>query len=278
MALLTKGFLALALALVVDSSRLRLSSTRRLANGLFNASNASIVVEVVVDAISNATKTDATDGSATLNASDADGRQAYSACPDCPCSSPRATPPLKWSVLQDVVEAFNALEAPYNIHGGTLLGLRRGCNIFDTDIDFVVDGDWLFKNSLKMSAALKARGFHFFTKFGVKGQLGYEEAWNSALQLQSSSTKAVFQKKGIKVDVFTAQRFRDHYIWNLWVKGKRHPCTVKSTGTAVYKWKGLAVRVPVPVDAALASSYGQSFLTPQPWTWNKEPFTVGSCK
>eukprot|EP00929_Paragymnodinium_shiwhaense_P016290 TRINITY_DN124555_c0_g1_i1.p1 TRINITY_DN124555_c0_g1~~TRINITY_DN124555_c0_g1_i1.p1 ORF type:complete len:274 (+),score=36.50 TRINITY_DN124555_c0_g1_i1:67-888(+) len=269
MAVLTQALLAFAaLAAVGDSVTL---ATRRLAQKLslqgvnvtstINASHASAASE------------------ALTNASSADGRQGRSACPDCPCSAPEDSPPKKWEVLKDVVEAFNALNAPYNIEGGTLLGLRRGCNIFDSDIDFAVDGDWLTENSAEFSAALEARGFSIFVTFGSLSERGYEEAWHSsALQLQGRRTNAVLRRGQVKVDIFTVQRFSDHYVWHLWVTERPHPCSVNSTGTAVYNWLGLDVKVPVPVDAALISAFGPNFLIPQGWVWDQDPFYVGSCE
>jgi hypothetical protein len=180
-----------------------------------------------------------------------------------------------------MVGALNSMQAPYNIHGGTLLGLVRGCNIFDSDIDFVVEGWWLHANHQRAEQAFAAAGFHSGDKFGTLGQEGYEEAQvqtlPSLLSMGISRTRHFVHKDGMKVDMFTIKRYPNRYVWGLWVTGEFHPCTTVSTGVADYNWLGLHVKIPTPIDAVLTSLYGSSYMTPRAWTWNVEPFTVGSC-
>jgi len=223
------------------------------------------------------------------------------------CRSPRATPLKKWDAMSAMARALNSLDAPYNIHGGTILGLVRGCYIFDYDIDYAVEREWLEKNLDKTVSTILAGGF--FEKesiFGDPKQVGYERSFRShpsgagsLLQVSESSAahaqlKATFQaslrqnhtiqlhRDGIKVDLFTVQRKSDHYEWGLWTHengaAKFNPCTVKSTGTAKFSWLGVDVKVPVPVKDVLISLYGADYMTPREWGWNVEPFTIGSCR
>jgi len=207
-----------------------------------------------------------------------------SACPTCPCLHPEPTPPNKWAALSAIVNALNDLQAPYNIHAGTLLGLVRGCNIFDGNIDLVIDGWWLDANHQEAELAFTAAGFTSDNgHFGTLGHEGYEESqFHEGLSLLTSRVMratSLIHASGIKVDFFTVQRFFDKYVWGLWLDGgvDYHPCTTRSTGVAVYNWLGLNVSIPVPIEDALTSLYGSDYMTPRSWTWNVEPFTVGSC-
>jgi len=250
------------------------------------------------------------------------------------CKNPKPSPKEKWDAMAAMAHALNSLDAPYNIHGGTILGLVRGCYIFDYDIDYAIEHEWLKKNLDKAVDAIHEGGFltdlHIF---GDVEQRGYERSFMShpagegsllsgssaargqlkaaleaslpnpsdegSLISESSAAraqlKAAFeaslhanqtiqlQRNGIKVDLFTMERASDHYTYGLWIddkdgKSRWNPCTLKSTGTAKFSWLGVDVKVPVPLEDALISLYGVNYMTPIPWTWNVEPFTIGSCK
>lgn len=195
-----------------------------------------------------------------------------------PCSDPSDTPSYKWAALEAMVGALNELDAPYNIHGGTLLGLARTCSIFDGDIDFVVEHGWFEEHHSRASKAFREAGFAMGASFGALGETGYEEAQHHMTLLQGGSKISLVHERGFKVDLFTIRRFSDKYVWGLWVHGTYHPCSTESTGTSSYDWLGLHIRIPVPVEGALTSLYGSDFMTPQPWTWDIEPFTKGSCQ
>jgi len=211
-----------------------------------------------------------------------------------PCEHPQYTPTFKWTALKAMVDALNGLDAPYNIHGGTLLGLVRSCNIFDSDVDFVLEHEWLEQNYNRAQLAFHAAGFKLGDTFGYVDEPGYEEAQvhlmqqNNGTALNSAGSflqarrslgkRSLIHANGMKVDLFTIERLESSYTWGLWVNGEYHPCSTQSTGTMLYDWLGLEVRVPVPVEAALTSLYGPDFMTARSWTWNVEPFTVGSCE
>jgi len=215
------------------------------------------------------------------------------------CKKPLPTDPNKWNGLKGMAHVLNLLDAPYNIHGGTVLGLVRSCSIFDSDVDFVVEHSWLKSNLNATVSALYQAGFSSGAHFGQPDKVGYERSFHSApfyslldadgqrsnLKAQfetglatSGSTISLFNRAGVKVDLFTIVREPDDYEWGLWIKGGRCPCTTKSTGTVDFSWLGVNVKVPVPLEDVLTSLYGPDYMTPRKWTWNVEPFTIGSCR
>jgi len=214
------------------------------------------------------------------------------------CKQPSSTDPSKWNAMKAMAGALNSVDAPYNIHGGTLLGLVRSCSIFDYDVDFVVEHDWLESNLDKTVSALLAAGFNPSTTFAQPDEIGYEAKFYHASLAQSDavhllkkhiqrrlarrgSTVHLQHREGITCDLFTIERKSDHYEWGLWIgvgQGERARCDTKSTGTVDFSWLGVNVKVPIPVEDALTSAYGTDYMEPHAWSWNVEPFTLGSCR
>jgi len=233
------------------------------------------------------------------------------------CKLPALTPPTKWKALAATANALNSVQAPWNIHGGTLLGLVRSCSVFDSDLDFVVDREWLqdSENRTRLGGALAEANLSRAWQLGVLTENGgYEEqlvsseetsllrmersrrhdragnrtgsvAYKALLQnialLPSAQVRARYRflhQLGVSVDLFTVERFEDHYEWNLWVNGTQHTCSSNATGTESYSWLGVDVKVPVPVEDVLTSAYGPDYMTPAPWQWDVGPFINGSCK
>jgi len=224
------------------------------------------------------------------------------------CEHPQPTPDSKKNALVAMAGALNSMDAPYNIFGGTVLGLVRGCYIFDYDLDFVVDRDWLKDNVDKAVSAILGAGFVPNTVFGKIDTPGFERSWNfdkSLIELGSHQLSASLQhavemhlgnrtnaisllhrdsRTTIKADLFTISRTREYYEWGLWLTnsatGKQEfaPCTAKFTHTATFRWFGVDVKIPLPLKDGLISLYGDHYMTPHPWTWNVEPFTIGSCR
>jgi hypothetical protein len=217
------------------------------------------------------------------------------------CKQPKPTDPEKWNAMKAMAIALNSLDAPYNIHAGTVLGLVRSCSIFDYDIDFAVERDWLKSNLDQTVSAILAGGFTSDRTLGQPDHVGYERKFRfvspieaDARRLYQANVKAAFKtnlatngngskvqvlhSSGINVDLFTIERTSDHYEYGLWMdNGERASCYTKSTGTAEVSWLGVNVKVPVPLADVLTSLYGEDYMTPRPWTWNVEPFTIGSC-
>lgn len=211
------------------------------------------------------------------------------------CKQPKPTDPNKWNAMKAMAGGLNSVDAPYNIHGGTVLGLVRSCSIFDYDIDFAVEHDWLKRNLDKTVSAILAAGLTPDTTFGQPDKIGYERSFDFASLAQTDavhflkrhierslagkgSTIQLFHRGFIKVDLFTIERKSDHYEYGLWIDGRRAPCVAKSTGTVDFSWLGVNVKVPVPVEDVLTSFYGADYMKPHQWTWNVEPFTLGSCR
>jgi len=214
------------------------------------------------------------------------------------CSHPSATPASKWKGLSAMANILNSLNAPWNLHLGALLGLARSCSIFDHDLDFAVEHQWMRDNHDKVEEAILAAGFTRRPDDqwpGARlGELntssgGYEEkfytssltgwtGWYHKLG-QALDSLHLLNDEHVPVDLFTIERFQDHFIWNLWTNGtEKHACYSRSTGTKSFSWFGVNVSIPVPVEDVLTSAYGPDFLTPAPWKWDVNPFTVGSCK
>jgi len=204
------------------------------------------------------------------------------------CQKPLETNSEKWNTMASFANVLNAVKAPWNIHGGLLLGLRRGCYIFDSDLDFAVERQWLQSNHAKFEEAMTKAGFNQDSTLGDIDKQGYEEkfyggsaATASVLQLQAGrqNVRLVQNTSGVPIDIFGIDRFNDHYEWFLWAsQSKIGKCITKSTGTKSFSWLGTQVNVPVPVEDVLTSAYGTNFMKKHDWQWDREPFTIGSCR
>ena len=173
----------------------------------------------------------------------------------------------RWSVFKQVVAALHALNCPFTIHDGTLLNFVRDCELLDSDFDFTIPLSWWRVHGQALELEMKRRGFkHTYTggAFGEPGQFGYEVAWS---------------KGGIKTDLFSRIDQDDAIVTGLWVDNRVAHCYTKRSYTATTTWAGMSVRVPMPVDAALVSSYGPNWKQPyKGWNWRETPFTIGSCR
>jgi len=213
------------------------------------------------------------------------------------CSSPKETAPQTWKTFTAFASLLNSLNAPWNIHGGLLLGLARGCYIFDSDLDFAVDRSWLRTNHDKFESALVKAGFEQADTLGKLDYPGYEEKYLPPPALRGSAVPdtagannlgpiKVKSDTGIPLDLFAIDRFDDRYEWLIWVSqtdvGK---CITDAQGTQTFNWHGQEIKVPYPIETALTSLYGKDYMTPlskqangdASWVWNKHPFTTGSC-
>lgn len=178
----------------------------------------------------------------------------------------RAPPHKNWNLFVDVVTIFNSLDAPYTLHGGTLLNYARDCNVLDLDLDFTVTGTWMLTHHDTFLKTMEDNGFSIFRKFGNIGDFGYELAFKKG--------------KSINVDVFTVEEEEDNFVSATWVRGFPYRCYTKRTSYEKRQWGGVTVRVPVPVDQALISHYGIHYDKPYPGTyqWDKTIFEFGWCK
>ena len=164
------------------------------------------------------------------------------------------------------MQIFNNLDAPYTLHGGTLLNYARDCDILDSDLDFTITDTWMLSHHDVFLDAMRAHGFSIHETFGKVGNSGYELAF----------------KKGnsIKIDVFTVEEKPHHFVSVTWVRGYPHRCYTKREKYEKREWGGIPVRVPVPVDKALISHYGIHYDKPYPgkYLWDKTIFEFGWCK
>jgi hypothetical protein len=203
------------------------------------------------------------------------------------CRQPLPTPADKWNTMAAFAKVLNEVEAPWNLHGGLLLGLARGCSIFDSDLDFAVDRQWLQKHHKEFEDAMLEAGFRKEDVLGDVNNQGYEEKFKSPDSLASTffwesgalNARLVHNTSGVPIDLFAIDRKNDHYEWLLWVsQTEAGKCVTTSTGTQPFSWLGVHVNVPVPVEDALTSAYGPTYMKKASWQWNREPFTIGSCR
>jgi len=219
-----------------------------------------------------------------------------------PCSHPGNTPHNKWKAFTAMAKALDSVNAKWNIHGGLVLGLVRSCSIFDNDIDIAVERQWLEEGDHleQLHAAIQKAGFEkgpmwkgvpgwdyeksAFGKLTPDG--GFEEKFvqtESSLLEDSSSSRGGhmsfrYARENVPLDLFTIERSDKGYVWDLWMNGQQCKCFTKSTGVETYNWLGVDVRIPVPLQDVLVSAYGEDYIKPRSWKWDREPFTVGSCK
>lgn len=203
------------------------------------------------------------------------------------CRHPLPTHADKWNVMAAFANVLNGVGAPWNIHGGLLLGLARGCYIFDSDLDFAVDRQWLQKHHKKVEDAMLKEGFRQEDVLGDAKSQGYEEKFAAPDSLASTffwesgalNARLVHNTSGVPIDLFAIERKHDHYEWLLWVsQTEAGKCVTTSTGTQPFSWLGVHVNIPVPVEDALTSAYGPRYMKKASWRWNREPFTIGSCR
>ena len=206
-------------------------------------------------------------------ATDAGNASRYASCSAHACPAPRS-PTHKWKHLVKVVGLLTALRCPYNLHGGTVLNFVRDCALEDADLDFAVPLGWwrAAGNAAALDAAFHGAGYRPFygseSPFGIKGQFGYEQPWKTP--------------EGMKIDLFSTVRdeSRARYVHSMWNEGKLFSCSGFSDGVAEFRWGGLAVRAPVPLERALVGWYGKGWRKPYPgeWHWFHSAFNPGSCE
>ena len=81
--------------------------------------------------------------------------------------------------MKDVLTVFSDLSVPFTLEGGSLLHLFRNCDLGESDLDFVIQLDWLNDtNSQHLHSALKTKGLEKGSVHGVRESLGYEESWS----------------------------------------------------------------------------------------------------
>ena len=174
----------------------------------------------------------------------------------------------KTIVLKNIINILNDLEAPYNLHTGTLLHFMRNCNINDTDIDIAISLDWWKRNDKLLEKNMRKHGFHHAWSSGAFGSLeadfGYELAW---------------EKNNVRVDLFSKVDYPSYYIWELWIHNKVYKCFGYRQSIVKTTWGNLTVKIPFPVKPTLKAWYGKDYMKPFPgkWIWNVHPFTVGTC-
>ena len=89
---------------------------------------------------------------------------------------------------------------------------------------------------------------------------------------------ASWTKRGVKVDLFSGDFSPGTFVYALWTgRSKYNGCTDKTTSLAPFKWHGVDVQVPVPLEAYLTHRYGNHYMKPQPWVWNVSSFKTGLC-
>ena len=183
-----------------------------------------------------------------------------------------------WTLFQEVVKILNKLNAPWALFGGTMLEFVRDCKIGSSDLDFILEYKWWQKNQATVKSALKQAGFmQFYSHFEDFGSLtndwSYGYPWKKRSHL-SSKVKVDFHS-GYMVDTPT-----NGWFWGLYEPVTRaHRCFVPMKKTIKTKWGGLEVNVPFPVEPFMKALYGSKWMLPyKGWVWNREPFTVGSCK
>tara|TARA_B110001450_G_scaffold129971_1_gene122224 strand:+ start:28116 stop:30521 length:2406 start_codon:yes stop_codon:yes gene_type:complete len=179
----------------------------------------------------------------------------------CPASNT-----VKYKLLTKLVHVLDAANCPYNIHGGTLLGFVRDCELKDSDIDIAIPIEWRRQNEDILTKSLDDNGFKKFYQnaFGTLDKFGYETA---------------YKKYGIKVDLFSYIDEPNHYITGLWKGSKVYRCPAKRKTIGTAMWGDVQVRVPIPYDTVLSSWYGANWKKPfkRNWRWFEDAFEVGSC-
>ena len=184
-----------------------------------------------------------------------------------------------WLTLKAFVKAMQSIHAPVFIHAGTVLGLGRQCTVFGDDVDFGLEFEWYKEHYHEIEQALVAS--HFRPKWFFPGASAFSPGSIPASAVSTVGFETGWTSLwGVKVDLFSVSWSDGFYTWGLWTApraGIYNKCKVKATATAPFRWHGVDVQVPMPLDDVLTSLYGGRYIKPQGWTWDREPFTVGSC-
>ena len=98
-----------------------------------------------------------------------------------------------------------------------------------------------------------------------------------------SCKKAGIGSPSIKIDLHSAFKVdlpTNGYFWGLYDPiSHLHPCFAPVAQTVITTWGDVKINIPYPVEPFLESLYGPKWRDPyKGWAWNREPFTVGSCK
>lgn len=185
--------------------------------------------------------------------------------PTNPNNSPR------WRNFVDTIAALEEVQAPYQLHAGTLLNFIRDCDL-RSDLDFALPGSWQAEHEDSLVFAMATRGFVWEREFGNLDDFAYEQS---------------FLRDGIRVDIFgidNNNKDGTHFDWGIWsgVTGV-HRCSVPRTSISKpgqYSWGPVNnIRIPIPFDGALQSLYGMEWRLPYPGKWHylKSAIEIGSC-
>ena len=168
---------------------------------------------------------------------------------------------IMWDTFTNILTILNQMNAPYNLHAGTLLSWYRDCSLGGSDIDFTIDLSWFTKNNAQLKTQLLNQGWKQRHVFGTFGKPGYEEAW---------------VKNKIKVDLFSQTLLNGRYTTGLTVDGITYPCMIEKYGTEVVKWGNLSMKVPIPIEGALKSLYNDWKTPVKNYAWHINPFKKGN--
>jgi hypothetical protein len=168
---------------------------------------------------------------------------------------------IMWDTFQNMINILNTLDAPYNLHGGTLLSWYRDCSLGGQDIDLTLELDWFSTNNDKLKQRLLNNGWRIERIFGTIGKAGYEEAW---------------LKNNIKVDLFSQALVNGKYTNGLTVGDITYPCMIDKDGTLTYRWGNLNISIPVPIEKALKSLYNDWKTPAKKYVWYIDPFKRGN--
>ena len=143
----------------------------------------------------------------------------------------------------------------------------RNCEFKDYDIDVALSLKWWRANNDLLEIAMRNAGFkpeYSFGAFGTINKLGYKMAWN---------------KRGVKVDLFSRIDEPHHYVWSLWKSGKYCNCTASREEYSAALWGDILVHIPQPFEITLVSFYRKDWKLPFPrkWRWFEDAFEIGSC-
>ena len=164
--------------------------------------------------------------------------------------------------FNSMINILNDLNAPYRLHGGSLLFWYRDCKLPHDDLDIAIEWEWFKTYNGLLKKSLKREGWRMREKFGLIDKTGYEEAW---------------VRNGKKCDLFTIRHINNRYVSGLTINGKVNSCSYTCDGTTTEKWGNLVVKVPFPVEDVLSQYYGKDWRTPnlRKYIWNKTPLEEG---
>lgn len=166
-----------------------------------------------------------------------------------------------WDTFADMVSILNKIDAPYNLHGGTLLSWYRDCSVGNQDIDFTLDLKWFTEHNKLLAKTLKNNGWRMEHAYGKFGKPGYEEAW---------------LKRNIKVDLFSQALLNGKHTTGMTVNGITYPCMITKTGTLTYKWADMQIQVPEPIEGVLEQLYTDWKTPLKKYAWDIDPFKKGN--